>query len=170
MYHHFTVVKGKVPLGIFKTLFSVTNYGSLKSLLNLCLSWEKGPSKTHVFNSVVLLRGRPWRGYRDPSSFFSSGLAHEESIFLYHTLQYDVLPRSKGLTVEGYLQRMNQNTYVFLSWLAQGFRFTNGRLIDTPWPVKCDSFQLSPRLLWNQDSSPELESCLLHHPSIWPLI
>lgn len=60
MYYDLTVVKGENAFAGFKTSLSVVNYGSLKSLAALCLSLEKGPSKTHVLKtwseSVVLLR------------------------------------------------------------------------------------------------------------------
>ena len=42
---------------------------------------------------------------------------------------------------------VSQNTPFFLRWLAQIFCFPNGRLVDTPLPVKCDSLWLSPKLL-----------------------
>lgn len=42
---------------------------------------------------------------------------------------------------------VSQNTPFFLCWLAQVFCFPNGRGVDTPSPVKCNSFCLSPKLL-----------------------
>lgn len=41
---------------------------------------------------------------------------------------------------------VSQNTPFFLRWWAQVFCFPNGRLVDTPLLVKCDSW-LSPKLL-----------------------
>lgn len=56
MYYHLTVVKGETAFGDFKTSLSVINYGSLKSLVTLSLSLEKGPSKTHVLKTSLSLQ------------------------------------------------------------------------------------------------------------------
>lgn len=96
-----------------------------------------------------------WWGYKNSSSSSSSDPAskpHEGmSSSTTHSITTCCLTEAQKLRSiwlrKDASKTVSQNTPFFLRWLAQVFCFPNGRLADTPLPVKCDSFWLSPKLL-----------------------
>lgn len=139
------------------------NYESLRSLVTSALVWKQVPLRPvlQTWSLPVVLQGgnaptRRWvlMGIEEPQLsllILLPSRMRRMSSSTTHSITTCCLTEAQKLR-SSWLRKdasktVSQNTPFFLRWLAQVFCFPNGRLVDTPSPVKRDSFWLSPKLL-----------------------